>query len=87
MLPMLPKSPESYMTEYTSDHRWHPIMVLPAHGLQHGYPDIPLCCVVRDPVPQENAEPEEKKPVLTVEQEAAVRLAYADDIALWESLL
>lgn len=39
------------------------------------------------PVPKENVEPEEKKPVLTVEQEAAVRLAYADDIALWESLL
>jgi len=38
------------------------------------------------PVPQENEEPEEKKPVLTVEQEAAVRLAYDDDIALWESL-
>lgn len=38
------------------------------------------------PVPLENAEPEEKKPVLTPEQELAVRLAYADDITLWESL-
>jgi hypothetical protein len=38
------------------------------------------------PVPQENDEPDEKKPVLTVEQGAAVRLAYAEDIALYESL-
>ena len=41
---------------------------------------------LRTPVPHENEEPEEKKPVLTLEQESAVRLAYADDIALWESL-
>lgn len=38
------------------------------------------------PVPHENGEPEEKKPVLTLEQESAVRLAYAEDITLWESL-
>lgn len=38
------------------------------------------------PVPRQNDEPEEKKPVLALEQESAVRLAYAEDIALWESL-
>lgn len=38
------------------------------------------------PVSHENGEPEEQKPVFTPEQELAVRLAYADDIALWESL-
>lgn len=148
MLPMLPNAPESYLKEYTSDQRWHPIMVLPAHGLRHGYPDIPLCCMVRDPVQrfrsacarqnktaqegltlqdidvhfwsiksmglisagityfrfpdqindcaewlglptpvsQENEEPEERKPALTADELTAIRLAYADDIALYESL-
>lgn len=38
------------------------------------------------PVPQLNEEAEELKPVLTPEQEEAVRAAYAADIALWESL-
>jgi hypothetical protein len=38
------------------------------------------------PVPQLNEEAEDGKPVLTVEQEAAVRELYAADIALWESL-
>jgi hypothetical protein len=37
-------------------------------------------------VQQENEEPEERKPVLTADELAAVRLAYADDIALYESL-
>ena len=38
------------------------------------------------PVPQLNAEADASKPVLTAEEEAAVRAAYAADIALWESL-
>jgi hypothetical protein len=38
------------------------------------------------PVPQLNEEVEELKPVLTPEQEAAIRTLYATDIALWESL-
>jgi hypothetical protein len=38
------------------------------------------------PVPQLNEEAEENKPVLNAEQEAAVRIVYANDIALWESL-
>ena len=38
------------------------------------------------PVPQLNGEPEEAKPFLTAEQEAAVRAAYAADVELWESL-
>jgi hypothetical protein len=38
------------------------------------------------PVPPLNQESEDGKPVLTEEEEAAVRAAYADDVALWESL-
>jgi len=38
------------------------------------------------PVPQLNEEAEELKPVLTPEQETAIRTTYAEDIALWESL-
>jgi hypothetical protein len=38
------------------------------------------------PVPQLNEEAEESKPVLTPEQEEAIRATYAADIALWESL-
>jgi len=38
------------------------------------------------PVPTLNNEPEEGKPVLTPEQNAAVLAAYAADVALWESL-
>jgi hypothetical protein len=38
------------------------------------------------PVPQLNEEDEESKPVLTPEQEEAIRATYAADIALWESL-
>ena len=38
------------------------------------------------PVPTLNAEADEGKPTLTAEEEAAVRAAYAADIALWESL-
>ena len=38
------------------------------------------------PVPQENEEQEERKPVLSADELAAVRLAYAEDVALYESL-
>jgi hypothetical protein len=38
------------------------------------------------PVPALNAEPDEGKPTLTPQQLAAVKLAYADDIALWDLL-
>jgi hypothetical protein len=38
------------------------------------------------PVPQLNEEADESKPILTPEQELAVRAAYADDIVLWKSL-
>jgi hypothetical protein len=38
------------------------------------------------PVPQDNEETEELKPVLAAEELTAIRLAYADDIALYESL-
>ena len=37
-------------------------------------------------VPTVNPVPDEIKPVLTADQEAAVRAAYAADVALWESL-
>jgi hypothetical protein len=38
------------------------------------------------PAPKLNEEADEGKPTLSAEQEAAVRSAYAADIALWESL-
>jgi hypothetical protein len=38
------------------------------------------------PLPHLDGTDEADKPVLTPEQEAAVRVAYAADIALWESL-
>jgi hypothetical protein len=38
------------------------------------------------PVPQLNEESDSGKPTLTADQEIAVRTAYADDIALWDSL-
>jgi hypothetical protein len=38
------------------------------------------------PVPTLNAEADANKPTLTAAQEAAIRTAYAADIALWESL-
>jgi len=38
------------------------------------------------PVPPLNQESEDGKPVLTAEQTAAIRQAYAADVALWESL-
>ena len=38
------------------------------------------------PVPQLNEEAEESKPFLTQEQENAIRVMYAEDISLWESL-
>lgn len=41
---------------------------------------------LQTPVPQLNEEAEELKPVLTPEQESAIRTAYADDIALWQNL-
>jgi hypothetical protein len=66
-------------------------MGLLAEGVDHfAFPaQIDACAEwlgLETPVPQLNGEPEEAKPVLTAEQEAAVRAAYAADIALWESL-
>jgi len=60
-------------------------------GVTHfRFPDQINACAdwlgLSTPVPQLNAEPEEGKPNLTPEQVAAVRQAYAYDIALWESL-
>jgi len=39
------------------------------------------------PVPQENEEQEDRKPTLNSDDLAAIQLAYAEDIALYESLL
>jgi hypothetical protein len=66
-------------------------MGLLAEGVDHfAFPDQIDACAewlgLETPVPQLNGEPEEAKPVLTAEQEAAVRAAYAADVALWESL-
>ena len=66
-------------------------MGLLAEGVRHfRFPDQLDACAewlgLETPVPQTNDEPETSKPTLTPEQEAAVRAAYAADIALWESL-
>jgi hypothetical protein len=66
-------------------------MGLLAEGVTHfRFPDQIDACAewlgLDTPVPQLNAEADEGKPELTAEQEAAVRDAYADDIALWELL-
>lgn len=66
-------------------------MGLLAEGITHfRFPDqIDECSQwlgLETPVPQLNEEDEESKPVLTPEQEAAIRATYAADIALWESL-
>jgi hypothetical protein len=66
-------------------------MGLLADGVAHfRFPDQIDACAswlgLSTPVPSLNAEAEEGKPTLTAEEEAAVRAAYADDVALWESL-
>jgi len=66
-------------------------MGLLAEGVRHfRFPDQLDACAewlgLETPVPPTNDEPESNKPILTPEQETAVRAAYAADIALWESL-
>jgi hypothetical protein len=66
-------------------------MGLIQEGVQYfRFPDQLNACAewlgLPTPVPQLNAEADEGKPVLTAEQEAAVRELYADDVALWELL-
>jgi len=66
-------------------------MGLLQEGVQYfRFPDQLNACAewlgLPTPVPQRNEEADAGKPVLTAEQEAAIRTAYAADIALWESL-
>jgi hypothetical protein len=86
-------SVEEGLTRLESDvHFWSLAhMGLLAQGVTHfRFPAQLDACAewlgLATPVPQLNDEPDENKPALTTEQEAAVRAAYAADIALWESL-
>lgn len=86
-------SVEDGLAALNSDVHFWPLesMGLLAAGVTHfSFPSQIDDCAdwlgLETPVPQLNEEPEENKPTLTPEQEAAVRLVYAADIALWESL-
>jgi hypothetical protein len=76
-----------------SDVHFWPLadMGLLSEGVTHfRFPDQIEACAewlgLETPVPQLNAEPEDGKPVITTEQQAAIREAYAADVAAWESL-
>ena len=47
---MLPKDNVPYVPEGLKDEKWHPIMNLQGHDLKHGFPEMPICCMVRNPV-------------------------------------
>jgi hypothetical protein len=47
---MLPENHESFVPESLKGQRWHPIMNLKGHDLRNGFPEMPICCMVRDPV-------------------------------------
>jgi len=47
---MLPKNHIKTQPEHLKEERWHPIMNLQGHDLILGLPDVPVCCMVRDPV-------------------------------------
>jgi hypothetical protein len=86
-------SVEDGLAALNSDVHFWPLesMGLLSAGVTHfSFPDQIDDCAdwlgLETPVPQLNAEPEENKPTLTQEQEAAVRAAYSADVALWESL-
>jgi hypothetical protein len=86
-------TPEEGLLRLESDVHFWPLvdMGLLADGVKHfRFPDHINACAewlgLETPVPQLNDEPEEAKPVLSAEQEQAVRAAYAYDISLWESL-
>jgi hypothetical protein len=86
-------SVEEGLTALNSDVHFWPLesMGLLTEGVTHfRFPGQINDCAewlgLETPVPQRNAEPEENKPTLTPEQEAAVRVAYSADVALWESL-
>lgn len=86
-------TPEEGLARMESDvHFWTlDSMGLLADGVTHfRFPDEIDACAewlgLEVPVPQLNAESEAGKPTLTASQEAAIRTAYAADIALWESL-
>jgi hypothetical protein len=86
-------TPEVGLSRVTVDVHFWPLQLI---GVIHPnvthfrFPDQIDACAewlgLETPVPQLNEEADENKPVLTAEEEAAVRAAYAADIALWESL-
>jgi hypothetical protein len=66
-------------------------MGLLEEGVTHfRFPDQIDACAewlgLEAPVPQLNQEEEASKPTLTEDQAAAIRIAYAADVAIWESL-
>lgn len=84
---------EEGLTRRQSDVHFWPLqeMGLLAEGVTHfRFPDQIDACAewlgLETPVPQLNDEPENGKPVLTEEQAAAVRAAYAADVAAWSVL-
>lgn len=83
-------TPEEGLLRLESDcHFWTlERMGLLAEGVTHfAFPaQIDACAEwlgLETPVPQLNEEPENGKPVLTEEQVAAIRAAYAADVAAW----
>jgi len=47
---MLPRDHIKTQPEPFKNEKWHPIMNLTGHDLRIGYPEVPICCMVRDPV-------------------------------------
>lgn len=47
---MLPEDHIKTHPEHLKEEKWHPIMNLQGHDLKMGIPDMPTCCMVRNPV-------------------------------------
>jgi hypothetical protein len=47
---MLPKNHVKTQPEHLKNQKWHPIMNLTGHDLRMGYPQVLMCCMVRDPI-------------------------------------
>lgn len=47
---MLSKDNVPYVPENLKDQKWHPIMNLQGYDLRHGFPEMPICCIVRNPI-------------------------------------
>ncbi len=47
---MLPENHKPFVPEGLKGQKWHPIMNLQGHDLRHGFPEMPICCMVRNPI-------------------------------------